>query len=52
MIPEEILALVERRRQARQTEDWATADALREQLSALGWMVCDTPQELKISPRS
>ncbi len=51
-IPEEILALVERRQQARQAKDWATADALREQLATLGWMVRDTPQGPEISPYS
>lgn len=51
-IPEEILALVERRRQARQARDWATSDALREQLAALGWKVRDTPSGTELTPRS
>ncbi len=36
-IPEEIQALAERRWQAKQARDWATADALRDELAAAGW---------------
>lgn len=49
-IPEEILALVERRRQARQAKDWATADASREQLIALGWMIRGPLRNSKYRP--
>ena len=35
--------LVTRRQAAREAKDWATADALREELSALGVVVEDTP---------
>ncbi|MDE0517313.1 MAG: hypothetical protein OXH43_13345, partial [Acidimicrobiaceae bacterium] len=35
--------LVARRQAARETRDWATADALRDELSALGVVVEDTP---------
>ncbi len=40
----EALALVEARQQARAQRDWSAADALRQQLMALGWQVLDTPQ--------
>jgi len=42
--PPEVLSLVEERVAARVRRDWATADALRERIAALGWEVRDTPQ--------
>ena len=42
--PPEVLALVEEREAARARRDWATADALPEQIEALGWQVRDTPE--------
>ena len=35
--------LVSRRQAAREAKDWATADSLRDELSALGVVVEDTP---------
>jgi hypothetical protein len=42
-LPREVLALVERREQARARRDWATADALREELAERGYHLSDTP---------
>jgi cysteinyl-tRNA synthetase len=42
-IPDDILALVAARQEARERRDWPGADALRSQLTALGWNVRDTP---------
>jgi len=42
--PPEVLALVAQRQVARERRDWPTADALREQIAALGWRVIDTPE--------
>lgn len=42
--PERVLALVEEREQARRDKAWARADELRNELSALGWAVKDTPE--------
>jgi len=42
-VPEEIAALARRRDEARAAKDWATADALRDELTAAGWSVEDTP---------
>lgn len=39
----EVHALVARRQAAREARDWATSDALRDRLAALGWLVRDTP---------
>ena len=48
-VPAEVTALVERRAAAKKAKDWATADALRAQIIALGWVVEDTPQGPKVS---
>ncbi len=39
--PAEVVALAQRRDEARAAKDWATADALRDELAALGWEVRD-----------
>ena len=43
-----IAELVEKRQQARKNKDWATADAMRDELKALGYVVMDTPQGPKV----
>ena len=43
--------LVARRQAARSAKDWATADALRDELSALGVVVEDTPGWPDLAPR-
>lgn len=42
--PTPLLALAERRQVARVARDWAAADALRDEIAALGWQVHDTPE--------
>ena len=42
-IPPQVLDLVERREAARKQRDWATADAMRFEIAALGCAVDDTP---------
>lgn len=42
--PPEVRRLVEEREAARKARDFATADAKRDELAALGWIVRDTPQ--------
>jgi cysteinyl-tRNA synthetase len=37
------LALVDQRQAAREERDWVKADALRDEIAALGWQVHDTP---------
>ncbi len=48
-VPADVTALVEQRAAAKKAKDWATADALRAQITALGWVVEDTPQGPKVS---
>lgn len=43
----EIEALIEKRAQARKEKDWATADAIRDELNARNIVVEDTPQGIK-----
>jgi len=45
-----IVALAESRQSARQAKEWQRADALRDQLIALGWQVQDTPDGAVLIP--
>ena len=46
--PAEILALAQQRANAKQNKDWATADALRNQIDAAGWTILDSKDGYKI----
>ena len=48
-IPAEVLALVEQRKEARKAKDFAQADALRDQITALGWQIRETRQGTEIT---
>ena len=48
-VPAEVMALVEQRAAAKTAKDWATADALRAQITGMGWAVEDTAQGPKVS---
>jgi cysteinyl-tRNA synthetase len=48
-IPADILALVDERAAAKKAKDWAKADAIRAQLTELGYVVEDTPKGPKVS---
>ncbi len=43
-VDSDIEALIEKRQQARANKDWATADAIRDELKAKGIILKDTPQ--------
>ena len=47
-LPEEIARLVEERAEARKNKDWARSDALREQITAAGYILEDTKQGQKV----
>jgi hypothetical protein len=49
--PAPVQRLADERQEARIRRDWKTADILREKISALGWIVQDTPQGQKIVRR-
>ena len=49
--PEEIVALVQQRDQARAQKRWKEADALRAQIIAAGYDIEDTPQGARVRSR-
>ncbi len=46
----EVMALVKQRLEARDQKDWAAADALRDEIEALGWRVLDTKGDPILEP--
>ncbi|HLM77934.1 MAG TPA: cysteine--tRNA ligase [Rubrobacteraceae bacterium] len=50
-LPQDVVGIVARREQARRNKDWATADRLRDELSAEGWAIEDTPEGPILSRR-
>lgn len=50
-IPSEVKELAEKRQAARAAKDFATADALRDQIAELGYELKDTPEGVKINKR-
>lgn len=49
-VPADILAMAEKRQQARKEKDFATADAMRDELKARGWVVEDGPDGWRVKP--
>lgn len=47
-VSDEILALVQKRTEARAAKDWALADKIRDELTSMGVTLEDTPQGIKI----
>lgn len=50
-IPTEITALAEAREEAREAQDWAKADALRQEIEDRGYTVSDTKSGIKIQAK-
>lgn len=50
-IPDDIRALADKRFSAKSAKDWATADALRDELGALGWVVNDAKDGYELVPK-
>jgi len=50
-VPDEIVALVQQRQQARKEKRWKDADGLRDQVTAAGYEIEDTPQGPKVKSR-
>jgi cysteinyl-tRNA synthetase len=51
VVPDEILALVEQRQQARKEKRFQDADALRNQVTQAGYEIEDTPQGPRVKPK-
>ena len=49
-IPAEVQALVEQRAAARKAKDFAAADAIRDQITALGWQIRETREGTVVTP--
>jgi len=47
-IPPEVLEMAEKRQAARAAKDWATADAMRDSLKELGWVVEDSADGFRV----
>ena len=47
-IPDDIKALVEQRKQARAEKNWAESDRLRDEITARGFVLEDTPKGAKV----
>ena len=50
-IPAEIMVLVEQRKEARKAKDFATADAIRDKIAEMGYVVEETRQGTKITKK-
>ena len=48
----ELLAIVEQRQAARANKQWAESDRLRDAIAALGWVVKDTKEGPKLTPKA
>ena len=48
-IPAEVLELVEQRKEARKAKNFAKADAIRDQIAALGWQIRETREGTEIT---
>ncbi|MHB0869160.1 MAG: type 1 glutamine amidotransferase family protein [Chloroflexota bacterium] len=48
--PDELLAMVQRREEARARRDWPAADAIRAEIAESGWRINDTPDGPLLEP--
>ena len=50
-VPFEVSTLVKQRQQSRAAKQWAESDRLRDEIAALGWIVKDTKDGPKLTPK-
>ncbi len=50
-IPEDVLALIEQRKQAKLAKNWAEADRIRNEIDQLGYSILDTKDGVKITKK-
>ena len=51
-VPADIQALAQQRWDAKQAKDWATADVLRKELEAAGWLIKDSKEGFIVVPKA
>jgi cysteinyl-tRNA synthetase len=51
-VPADIQALAQQRWDAKQSKDWATADVLRKELEAAGWLIKDSKEGFTVVPKA
>jgi len=51
VVPCQVHGLVNLRQEARAAKNWAGSDRLRDEIAALGWVVKDTREGPKLTPR-
>ncbi len=51
-VPDEVTTLAEQRFLAKQSKNWAEADRLRDEITALGWVVKDTKEGYELCPKN
>nr|MDQ3625098.1 cysteine--tRNA ligase [Verrucomicrobiota bacterium] len=51
VVSPEVLALLEQRQRARAEKNWAESDRLRDEIAKLGWIVKDTKEGPKLTPK-
>ncbi len=51
VVPQEILALVEQRANAKKEKNWAEADRIRAEIDSLGYVILDTKDGVKITKK-
>lgn len=49
--PDEIIAIADERKKAREEKDWALSDELRESIDEKGWVVLDTPDGYRLEKK-
>ena len=49
-VPEDVMALIEKRKEAKKNKDFALADSIRGEILALGYNVLDTREGVKVTP--
>lgn len=48
-LPESVLELIEKRKQARMDKNWAESDRIRDELQSMGYMVKDTKEGMEVT---
>ena len=50
-IPDEVVELIEKRKEARENKDWNLSDELRDKIESLGYIVKDSKDGMKVEKK-